>query len=72
MYAKIMVVGKLFCWLPIERLSKYKVFSVFFAKEFKNLSSEIKHIVTKEQGGIRWVALEKVSLKLEIEFLHRL
>lgn len=36
------------CWLPIDKLESYKAFPKFFAKELKSLSSEVKHIVTKE------------------------
>ena len=35
-------------WLPVDALSEYKVYPLFFPAELPHLTNEIKHFVTKE------------------------
>ena len=36
------------CWLPIDKLAKYKAYPQFLADKLLNLSNEVEHIITKD------------------------
>ena len=40
-------------WLPIDNLSDYPVFPEFYKTELHNLTTDVKHFITKNESTIR-------------------